>query len=70
MNIYRWLDEESVLGHGGIILAESEKIAREKLLQEIHKYTTFYQEDSLKTWSANNDDDSELFKRTGILITY
>ena len=43
MNIYRWLDEESVLGHGGIILAESEKIAREKLLQEIHKYNTFYQ---------------------------
>ena len=70
MKIYRWYDEDGILGYGGIVVADSEKIAREKLLKEISVYTPIYEEERLKTWLLNNDEEVEIFELIGILITH
>ena len=70
MKIYRWYDEDGILGYGGIVVADSEEIAREKLLKEISAYIPIYEEERLKTWSLNNDEEVEIFERSGILITH
>lgn len=64
MNIYRWYDEDGILGYGGVVIANTEEIARKKLLNEISKYTPIYEEESLKTWSVANDEEVKLFERS------